>query len=120
MRVLTFAMAETLAARTDTVETVRQMFGTDFRQWWTPDDCFLDLMRDKQAIPAMVREIAGDQAADAHITEPAKKAESHHHGLPVRQPHGQGRELDAALHGVPARQLHASGLTRTTRHPPRA
>jgi ParB family chromosome partitioning protein len=43
------------------------------RRWWTPDACFFDLMRDKQAITAMVREVAGDQAADAHITDPAKK-----------------------------------------------
>lgn len=72
LRILSFIMAETLEAHTDMVDTLGSLIGTDMRNWWTPDDTFFDLLRDKAAINAMVREIAGDQAADAHTAATAK------------------------------------------------
>lgn len=72
MRVLTFVMAETLEAHSSTVEALGALFATDMRNWWSPDQTFFDLLRDKQAINAMVREIAGDVTADAHLAATAK------------------------------------------------
>ena len=72
LRVLTFAMAETLAAHTEVIDTLGKFLDIDMRAWWTPDQTFLDLMRDKGAINAMLREVAGDATADAHITSTAK------------------------------------------------
>ncbi|WP_186388779.1 ParB/RepB/Spo0J family partition protein [Stappia sp. TSB10P1A] len=72
MRILTFAMAETLEAQTGTVDALGLLLGTDMRNWWTPDEVFFDLLRDKQAINAMVREVAGDVTAGAHALSTAK------------------------------------------------
>jgi ParB family chromosome partitioning protein len=72
VRVLTFVMAETLEAHSAMVETLGTMFAIDMRCWWTPDAAFFDLMRDKEALTAMVREVAGDVTADAHVASTAK------------------------------------------------
>lgn len=72
LRVLAFAVAETLAAHSGSVEALGVLFKTDMRQWWTPDDAFFDLLRDKQAINAILREVAGDVTADAHVASTAK------------------------------------------------
>lgn len=72
LRVLAFVMAETLAVHSGTVEALGILFKTDMRQWWTPDETFFDLLRDKQAINAILREVAGDVTADAHVASTAK------------------------------------------------
>ncbi|MGE3829499.1 MAG: ParB/RepB/Spo0J family partition protein [Parvibaculaceae bacterium] len=72
MRILTFVMAETLEAHTPIIETLGELLGTDMRNWWAPDQVFFDLLRNKAAINAMVREIAGSAAADANIAATAK------------------------------------------------
>lgn len=72
VRVLTYVMAETLEAHGGVVETLGAMFVTDMRVWWKPDATFFDLMRDKEAITGMVREVAGDVSADAHVASTAK------------------------------------------------
>jgi ParB family chromosome partitioning protein len=72
LRILAFVMAETLEAQSGTIEALGTMLGTNMRNWWTPDETFFDLMRDKEAINAMVREVAGDVTADAHIAATAK------------------------------------------------
>ena len=72
LRVLTYVMAETLEAHTPLVEALGARFGTDMRGWWEADQAFFDLLRDKEAINAMVREVASDMTGDAHIASTAK------------------------------------------------
>jgi ParB family transcriptional regulator, chromosome partitioning protein len=72
LRVLTYLMAETLEPHSGTVEALGALLSTDMRNWWTPDQIFLELMRDKEALNAMVREIASDATADAHTSSTAK------------------------------------------------
>ena len=72
LRILAYLMAETLAAQSGTVEALGALFSTDMRQWWKPDATFFDLLRDKETINAMLREIAGDVTADAHTASTAK------------------------------------------------
>ncbi len=72
MRVLTYVMAKTLEAHTGTVETLGFLLSTDMRGWWMPDEAFFDLLRDKEAINAMLREVAGGITADAHVASTAK------------------------------------------------
>lgn len=72
LRILAFAMAETLEAQSGTVEALGILLGTDMRNWWTPDQAFFDLLRDKEAITGMVRETAGDVTADSHVASTAK------------------------------------------------
>ncbi|MGE0282753.1 MAG: ParB/RepB/Spo0J family partition protein [Rhizobiaceae bacterium] len=72
MRIMTFVMAETLAADATLVDTLGAHIGTDMKNWWTPNQTFFDLMRDKEAINAMLREVAGDITADAHKASTTK------------------------------------------------
>ncbi|GEC17657.1 ParB/RepB/Spo0J family partition protein [Nitrobacter winogradskyi] len=72
LRILAYAMAETLEAHHGIVDTLGELLSTDMRNWWTPDEAFFGLLRNKPAINAMVRELAGDAAADANISATAK------------------------------------------------
>lgn len=71
-RVLTYLMAETLEAHTPMIEALGQHLETDPMIDWSPDEAFVDLLRDKQVINAMVGELAGDAAAKGNITATAK------------------------------------------------
>ena len=72
MRVLTFAVAETLPSGTAMTEALGMLLSVDIGGCWAPDDTFFDLLRDKRAINGMVAEIAGKPVADANITQTAK------------------------------------------------
>ena len=72
LRILAYVMAETLEAHGGIVDTLGALLSTDMRNWWAPDETFFDLLRDKAAINAMVRELAGDMAADANVSATAK------------------------------------------------
>jgi hypothetical protein len=71
LRVLTFLMAETLPAGSEAVEILGHLLTVDMKEWWTPDEAFLDLLRDKPAINAMLAELAGKLAAHIHVAETA-------------------------------------------------
>lgn len=72
MRILTYIMAETLQSDCAIVEALGQQFGVNMGEVWQPEDTFFNLLRDKQAINAMVSEIAGEDTAKANITATAK------------------------------------------------
>ena len=72
MRVLSFAMGETLSAGTPLVEALGHILKVDMADWWEPEDAFFDLLRDKPAINAMVSEVAGKRAAKDGVTKTAK------------------------------------------------
>lgn len=72
MRILTFVMAETLQAGTCVVEQIGCHLNVDMRDVWQPDDAFFDLLRDKNAINAMLRHIGGKRIADANVSATTK------------------------------------------------
>lgn len=72
MRVLSFVMAETLAAHGNAVDLLGELLHTDMRKWWSPDETFFALLRDKDAVNAMLREIAGARKANAHLASKLK------------------------------------------------
>ncbi|QLC24908.1 ParB/RepB/Spo0J family partition protein [Parasphingopyxis algicola] len=72
LRILTFVMAETLEAGTATVEALGAAIPIDMAGYWTPDEAFFALLRDKQIVNAMLGEIAGRQVADANVSTTAK------------------------------------------------
>ena len=72
MGILAFAVAETLSCGSELVETAGAHLGTDMAEYWTPDDTFLDLLRDKEAINAMLAEIGGKTVAKGNLTATAK------------------------------------------------
>jgi ParB family chromosome partitioning protein len=72
LRVLTMLMAETLPAGSEAVEILGHLLAVDMKGWWTPDDAFLELLRDKPAINAMLGELAGKPVANIHVAKTAK------------------------------------------------
>lgn len=72
MRVMTFAMAASLAAGTDVIEALTYAVPVDMDTLWEPDNAFFDLLRDKRVINVMVKEIAGKSCADGALTETGK------------------------------------------------
>mgnify|MGYP003632355027 FL=1 len=72
MTVLAFVMADTLEAGGAIVEAVAVATETDMAAYWKPEPVFLDLVRDKRAINAMVAEIASPATAKAALTDTGK------------------------------------------------
>ena len=72
MAVLTFAVAETLPSGSSMVEALGVVLGTDMAVHWSVDETFLNLLRDKEAINACLKEVAGKASADAHLSSTAK------------------------------------------------
>jgi len=72
LTILTYVMAESLEVGNASVEALGNILPVSLSECWTPDAAFFDLLRDKQTINAMLREIAGKAVADANIAETAK------------------------------------------------
>jgi ParB family transcriptional regulator, chromosome partitioning protein len=72
LRVLALVMAETLAASSPLVEAAGVVVKPDVARWWAADDTFLDLVRDRTAINALLGDVAGNVVADANVSETAK------------------------------------------------
>jgi ParB family chromosome partitioning protein len=72
LRVLTVVMAETLAVGSPLVEATGVVVKPDVARWWAADDTFLDLVRDRVAVNALLCEVAGKAVADANVSETAK------------------------------------------------
>ena len=71
-RILTFVVAETLPSSTALVEILGNMFSVDMADHWQPDETFFGLLRDKQAINAMLHQVGGKSVAEGNITSTAK------------------------------------------------
>ena len=72
MSILAFVMADTLEAGGPIVEAVAVATETDMAAYWKPEPAFLDLVRDKRAINAMVADIASPSTAKAALTDTGK------------------------------------------------
>lgn len=72
LRVLTLVMAETLASGSALAEAAGVLMKPDAARWWSADDSFLDLIRDRSAVNGMLKEIAGEAVADANVSETTK------------------------------------------------
>ena len=73
MRVMTYAMGESLKAGAEIVEAIPHAVPVDMCALWSPDDVFFDILRDKRVINAMVKDIAGKSCADGALTDTGKK-----------------------------------------------
>ena len=72
MRMMTFAMCESLSAGSTVIEAVTHTVPVDMDALWQPDDAFFDILRDKRVINAMVKDIAGKSCADGALTDTGK------------------------------------------------
>ncbi len=70
--ILTFVVAETLPAGSAMVEALGKLLSVDMADHWQPDQVFLDLLRDKEAINACLKHIGGKHVADGNISATAK------------------------------------------------
>ncbi|QOZ44743.1 chromosome partitioning protein ParB [Bradyrhizobium sp. CCBAU 53340] len=72
LRIMALVMAETLAAGSILTEAAGLAIKPDVKRWWKLDDTFLDLLKDRAAINALLSEVAGKAVADANVSEPGK------------------------------------------------
>ncbi len=70
--ILALVMGETLAAGTPEIEVLGPMLGLSMADWWQADDAFLEGLRDREVLLAMVAEVAGEQIAAANAKEKGK------------------------------------------------
>jgi ParB family transcriptional regulator, chromosome partitioning protein len=76
MEVLGVVMAETLASGTGLIETVGLHLGVKMADYWVADDAFYGLVRDREVLTEVLREVGGDTVAQAHATEKGKTIKS--------------------------------------------
>ena len=76
MEVLGVVMAETLASGTGLIETIGLHLGDKMADYWVADDAFYGLMRDREVLTEVLREVGGDTVAQAHATEKGKTIKS--------------------------------------------
>lgn len=72
LRALALVMAETLEAGSAVVEAVGVHLRLDLRGQWQADDIFLELVRDRPAINALLESVAGKVVADGNVASKAK------------------------------------------------
>ena len=72
LTILTFVVAETLPCGSALVEVHGHLLSVEMGECWTPDDAFFELLRDKEAINAILKQVGGKAKADANITATAK------------------------------------------------
>ena len=70
---LAVGMADALALGTGLIDTLGAVLDVDVGQHWQPDDVFFDLVKDREAITAMLAEVLGDTAAASYLTETGTK-----------------------------------------------
>ncbi|MFK4874129.1 ParB/RepB/Spo0J family partition protein [Novosphingobium sp. ZW T3_23] len=70
--ILALVMGETLAAGTPEIEVLGTMLGLSMADWWEADDAFLEGLRDREVLLAMLAEVAGEQVACANARETGK------------------------------------------------
>jgi ParB family chromosome partitioning protein len=65
-------MADSLAPGGIEAEAAGAWLKTDIAQVWRPDEVFLELVRDRETINAMLREVGGRKVAEGNLTEKIK------------------------------------------------
>jgi len=72
LAVAAVVMAESLQAGGEAVEAAGAWLKVDIGRFWAPDDAFFDLMRDRETVNAMLKEVGGKKVADGNLTEKVK------------------------------------------------
>ena len=72
LRILNFIVAETLTSSTAMVEVLGDMLNVNMMNYWEADEAFFNLLRDKEAINAMLKHIGGKAVADGNLSSTAK------------------------------------------------
>ncbi|TSD85253.1 chromosome partitioning protein ParB [Mycobacterium sp. KBS0706] len=76
MRLLAIAMGDTLMAGSTAVDAAGTKLGVRMAEAWQADQAFFDLVRDREAVDAMLAEVAGRAVADANLSATLKVRKS--------------------------------------------
>ncbi|MEO0451935.1 MAG: ParB/RepB/Spo0J family partition protein [Pseudomonadota bacterium] len=72
MQVLSFTMARTLIADSPIVEALLHVLSVDLSGFWSPDDAFFELLRDKRVINALLEDAVSEDKAKSMLTDTGK------------------------------------------------
>jgi ParB family chromosome partitioning protein len=72
LAIAAIVMAESLQAGGDEVEAAGTWLKVDIGRFWSPDDAFFDLMRDRETVNAVLKEVGGKKVADGNLAEKLK------------------------------------------------
>jgi ParB family chromosome partitioning protein len=72
MDVIAIVIGEALASGSAAVEAVGLEIGVDMARYWSADDAFFELIRDKEVLTRIVAEVAGENVAAANAKEKGK------------------------------------------------
>lgn len=70
--IIGIVMGESLSVGSIAVAAVGTEIGTDMADWWEADDAFLDLVREREVLVALVAEVGGERVAEANAKEKTK------------------------------------------------
>jgi ParB family chromosome partitioning protein len=68
-----FVMAETLASGSSVTDTFGILAKVESRAHWTPDEAFIDLMRNRASINGMLAQLSGKKAANKLVSAKLKE-----------------------------------------------
>ena len=72
LAVAAVVMGEALAAGSAEVEAAGLHMKVDMAAFWSPDAAFFELIRDREAVNAMLKEVGGKKVADGNLAEKVK------------------------------------------------
>lgn len=72
MAIAAVVMGEALATGGVEVEAAGAVLQVDIGATWTPDETFLELIKDREALNAMLKEVGGRKVADGNVGEKLK------------------------------------------------
>ncbi|RIV80330.1 ParB/RepB/Spo0J family partition protein [Pelagerythrobacter aerophilus] len=72
LRIVAVTIGETLAAGSAVIEAVGSELALDMAEWWTADEAFLTLVRDREVLGALLADVGGEALASANAGEKTK------------------------------------------------
>lgn len=72
LAVAAVVMGETLAAGSEAAEAAGLYLKVDMGEFWSPDSAFFDLIRDRETVNAMLKDVGGKKVADGNVGEKVK------------------------------------------------
>lgn len=72
LKILGYLMAETLAVTSPVVDALGSLLKVDLAETWQTDETFLSLLKDREAVDAILGELAGKRVLDGNLTATLK------------------------------------------------
>lgn len=72
LAVAAVVIADSLSAGSAEMEAAGIWLGVDMARFWAPDETFFELVRDRETVNAMLKEVGGKKVADGNLAEKVK------------------------------------------------